>query len=235
MHTNPNTDIPPVIRDNPLLDFYLFQSGHGGNETDLPIRLAEKFVNYSVKRPVVNGEPCYEGHAYGWKYPRWSAFEVRQALWQSLLSGAKAGFTYGAHGIWMFQHKGMTFMHPEFSGLPFLWREALQFEGAWDVSWAKWLIENYNFSVLEPHQDLVDGPEQIRAASSPDRSLIALYIPYAAKITIRHDLGAYKTYLHLLDKHRVVSPELVIDGDFSVLPMIGYNTDALFVAQRMRR
>jgi hypothetical protein len=230
MHTNPDTEIPPLIRDSPSLDFYMFQSGHGGDETDSPVRLAEKFFNYPVKRPVVNGEPCYEGHAYGCKYPRWNAFEVRRALWQSLLSGATAGFTYGAHGIWMFQHKGMAFTSERFSGHPFLWREALQFEGAWDVSWIKWLFENYGFFTLKPNQALVDGPEQIRAASSPDRSLIAVYIPYAANVAIHHDLTGYKTCLHLLDKRRVVSPELVIDEGLSVLPMTAYNTDALFVA-----
>jgi hypothetical protein len=245
MHLSPKAEIPPVIRDSVCLDFYMFQSGHGGDDTGLPVTLAEKFSNYParipakngtpvlMRRPVVNGEPCYEGHAYGGTYPRWSAFEVRRAVWQGLLSGAKAGFTYGAHGIWMFQHKGMTFNNKGFSGLPFLWREALQFEGAWDVSWAKWLFENYGFFSLEPNQALIDGPEQIRAASSPDLSLIALYIPYAGELVIHHDLTDYKTCLHLLDKHRAVSPELVVDKGFSLLPMTGYNTDTLFVAQKI--
>jgi hypothetical protein len=244
MHLSPKAEIPPVIRDSPSLDFYMFQSGHGGDDAGLPVTLAEKFSNYParipaktggavpLRRPVVNGEPCYEGHAYGGKYPRWSAFEVRRAVWQGLLSGAKAGFTYGAHGIWMFQHRGMVFNNRGFSGLPFLWREALHFEGAWDVSWTKWLYENYGFFNLEPNQDLIGNPEQIRAASSPDRSLIALYIPYAGEVVIHQDLGDYKTCLHLLDKRRAVSPELVIDKGDTLLPMAGYNTDALFVARR---
>jgi hypothetical protein len=245
MHLSPKAEIPPVIRDSASLDFYMFQSGHGGDDTGLPVRLAEKFSNYParipakngapvpVNRPVVNGEPCYEGHAYGGRYPRWSAFEVRRAVWQGLLSGAKAGFAYGAHGVWMFQRRGMTFGSQNFSGLPFLWREALQFEGAWDVSWAKWLFENYGFFNLEPDQALAGGLEQIRAASSPDLSLIALYIPYAGDVVIHHDLGGYETWLHLLDKRRVVSPELVVENGVSLLPMAGYNTDALFVGRKI--
>jgi hypothetical protein len=241
MHTAPRAEIPPSIRDSASLDFYMFQSGHGGDDIDNPVTLAEKFSGCQGNspgllpgRPVVNGEPCYEGHAYGGKYPRWSAFEVRRAIWQSLLSGAKAGFTYGAHGVWMFQHKGMCFNNEGFSGMPFLWREALRFEGAWDVSWAKWLFENYGFSALEPNQALIDGPAQIRAASSADLSLIAVYIPYAKNIVLHHDLSAYKTCLHLLDKRRAVSPSIVIDNNVSVLSMAGFNTDALFVAERVR-
>ncbi|MDR1106901.1 MAG: DUF4038 domain-containing protein [Treponema sp.] len=246
MHINPSAEIPPPIRDSASLDFYMFQSGHGGGDTDSPFTLAEKFSNYParkqtadggtvpVKRPVVNGEPCYEGHGYGWDYPRWSAFEVRRAVWQSLLSGAKAGFTYGAHGIWMFQGKGMTFGSEGFSGAPFLWREALQFEGAWDVSWAKWLFERYGFRLLEPNQALIEGPSQIRAAASPDLSLIAIYIPSARRVVIRSDLGGYDTCLHLLDRRRAVSPSPESGGGVTVLPMAGYNTDALFVAERIR-
>jgi hypothetical protein len=154
-------------------------------------------------------------------------------VWQSLLSGAKAGFTYGAHGVWMFQHKGMTFGSEGFSGLPFLWREALQFEGAWDVSWAKWLFENYGFHILEPNQALIEGPRQIRSASSADLSLIAIYIPSVRYVVIHHDLQDYRSCLHLLDKRRVVSPSLTFSGDITVLPMTGYNTDALFVAERI--
>jgi hypothetical protein len=231
MHLSPRAEIPPVIRDSGSLDFYMFQSGHGGNDTDLPITLAEKFGNYPVKRPVVNGEPCYEGHANGGAYPRWSAFEVRRAVWQSLLSGAGAGVTYGAHGIWMFQHRGMVFNHAEFSGLPFLWREALNFEGAWDVSYARWLYENYNLFDLEPNQDLIDAPKQARSAATADLSRIAIYIPYAQNVVIHHDLRGYKCTLHLLDTRRAASPAPVFDNGNTLLPMAGCNTDSLFIAE----
>jgi hypothetical protein len=232
MHLSPRAEIPPVIRDSGSLDFYMFQSGHGGNDTDLPVTLAEKFSAYPVRRPVVNGEPCYEGHAYGGGYPRWSAFEVRRAVWQSLLSGAKAGVTYGAHGIWMFQHRGMAFNHEEFSGLPFLWREALHFEGAWDVSYARWLYENYRLFDLEPNQQLIEAPEQVRSAAAADLSVIAVYIPYVRNVVIHHDLSAYKCTLHLLDARRTASPALVFDGSDTMLSMAGYNTDSLFVARK---
>jgi hypothetical protein len=212
----------------------MFQSGHGGDDIDYPITLAEKFSAYIPKRPVVNSEPCYEGHAYGGKYPRWSAFEVRRAVWQSLLSGAKAGVTYGAHGIWMFQHRGMAFNNAKFSSMPFLWREALLFEGAWDVSYAKWLFETYCLYKLEPNQKLIEGPEQLRAAASADLSTIALYIPYARDVIIHHDLSGYRTSLHLLDKRRVASPFFTVKNGATVLHMMGFNTDALFIAEKIK-
>jgi hypothetical protein len=232
MHLNPSAEVPPLIRDSLSLDFYMFQSGHGGESFDDPFKLAEKFRRYKIRRPVVNGEPCYEGHAYGNHYPRFSAFEVRRAVWQSLLSGAKAGVTYGAHGIWMFQHKGMTFTSEGFSSFPFQWRDALRFEGAWDVSYARWLYENYGLFKFEPDQDLIESPEQVRCASSAGLSRIAVYIPYARSVKIHADLREYKCVLHLLDRRNIASPELLWENGATTLPMSGYNTDALFIAER---
>ena len=75
-----------------FLIFYMYQSGHRREEQNLPYVLAQNFCNKSVKRPVVNGEPCYEGHPYGFtKNGRFSAFDVRKAIWQSLLSELRQG------------------------------------------------------------------------------------------------------------------------------------------------
>jgi hypothetical protein len=109
----------------------------------------------------------------------------------------------------------------------------LQLEGAWDVSWAKWLFENYGFHILEPNPALIEGPWQIRAASAADLSLIAIYIPSTRYVVIHHNLKGYSTCLHLLDKRRVVSPSLTFSDGVTVLPMAAYNTDALFVAEKI--
>jgi hypothetical protein len=231
MHIKPKVEIPGVICGSKSLDFYMFQSGHRFEGLDNPFKLAEQFNAYSVKRPVVNGEPCYEGHSYGNEFPRFTKAEVRRAVWQSLLSGAKAGTAYGAHGIWMFQHKGMTFNNVSFSGVPFLWRDALQFEGAWDVSYAKWIFETYRLFDLEPNQSLVSAPEQVRAAAAAGFSRIAVYIPYQRPVAIHHDLSGYRVSLHLLDKRWVMVPHLLIDNGKTILPMSGYNTDVLLIAE----
>ena len=40
------------------------------------------------------------------KYGRVEARDIRKAAWSSLLSGACAGVTYGAHGIWNWKKTG---------------------------------------------------------------------------------------------------------------------------------
>lgn len=232
MHLTPNGDVPKSICDSTSLDFYMYQSGHFEEYNHYPYLLAEKFCAYEVKRPVINGEPCYEGHGHGGKYARFNAFEVRRATWQSLLSGAKAGITYGAHGIWMFHHSGMHFTSLAFSSMPFPWRDALQFEGAWDIAYARWLFESKKLCDLKPDQLLVDAPESVRSVSSEDHSCIAVYIPYAKEITIRCDLSGYHAEMFLLDKRYATVPCLIFKDGTTTVQMTGYNTDTLLIAKR---
>ncbi len=101
------------------LDFYMYQSGHHLQGQHCCYDLATSFYQQPVKRPIINGEPCYEGHGHGSRYGRFNEFDVRKAFWQSVLSGAKAGFTYGAHGIFSWHTKGAAFTSEEWSKIPF--------------------------------------------------------------------------------------------------------------------
>ncbi len=106
MHMTPNGELPRSFVD--AIDFYMYQSGHHVERQDRPYTLAEKFMAYPVKRPIVNSEPPYEGHGRVGSQTRFNAFDVRKATWQSLLSGAKMGVTYGAHGVWSCHRRGMN-------------------------------------------------------------------------------------------------------------------------------
>jgi hypothetical protein len=66
----------------------------------------------------MNGEPCYENHSFGGDNGRCDDSQVRRAVWQSLLSGAKAGVTYGAHGLWGWYSEGKEFFNLSYSGKP---------------------------------------------------------------------------------------------------------------------
>jgi hypothetical protein len=233
IHLNPVCEIPESLQNNKNLDFYMYQSGHGGNNQENAWMFAEKFAAYPVRKPVVNGEPCYEGSCHGFQYPRFGAFDVRKAVWQSLLSGAKAGITYGAHGIWMFQQEGMVFKSTAFSGLPYYWRDTLNFEGAWKMGFIKWLFEKYNLFNTEPCQNLIEGPKEIRAAATHDQSLAVIYIPYALPLKINLNLQGYKTTLFLLDKNTVMEPCFSFEGGSSTLKIIPFNEDALLIAEKL--
>jgi hypothetical protein len=209
----------------------MFQSGHRADAQNLPYILAEKFAAYPVKRPVINAEPPYEGHGRVGEKTRFNAFDIRKATWQSLLSGAKAGVTYGAHGIWMFHRPGMTFLNAHRSFEPFPWDVALTLDGAWDVGFARWLYETHNFFDLEPARLILNDDPEIRAAASPDHRTIAIYSPYAFDLDLDFDLTGYRVHLVELATRRVAVP-LVEPGAPSRIRMHPFNADVLIIARR---
>ena len=230
MHMTPRGDLPRAFID--AIDFYMYQSGHGAGRQDQPYLLAEKFTAYPVKRPVVNAEPPYEGHGRVGERTRFNAFDVRKATWQSLLSGAKMGVTYGAHGTWMFHRRGMTFLNAHRSFEPYDWEVALRLEGAWDVGYARWIFETYNFFALNPAQDLLLNEDaEIRAAASEDRSTVAVYIPYSFDVELNLDLSGYRCIQIDLATRRVLTP-VVETGARSRVQMPAVNADTLFIAKR---
>lgn len=151
LHLCGNHGLPPeAFVNSEKLDFYMYQSFHRIETQSWVYELAEQFTKSPVKRPFVNGEPCYEGHGHALRCGRFGAFDCRKAFWQSVLSGAKAGVAYGAHGIWSWHKKGKEFCSVPFSGVPYDWRTALRLKGAWDAVFAKWMMESFRLFTIEP-------------------------------------------------------------------------------------
>jgi hypothetical protein len=227
MHMAPNATLPDEFADR--VDFYMYQSGHGP-EQRTPYELARKHQQYATKRPVVNGEPCYEGHGKGRTLTRFSAFDVRKATWQSLLSGAKMGITYGAHGVWSCHFDGMDFIQPQYKFVPYDWEQALRLPGAWDVAYAKWLFEQYGLHDLNPSGLLVREDAEVSLSASADRSRIALYMPHAYDLALALDLSGYACQAIDLANRRPFAP--VIDtGTQSTVHLSMCQGDALLVAK----
>jgi hypothetical protein len=229
LHLQPQADLPVQFEQAAELDFYMYQSGHHPDQTT-PYQLAQRFATKSVKRPVINGEPCYDGHGFGNTYGRFGAFHVRKAIWQSLLAGAKAGVTYGAHGIWNWHRRGLPFGSAEFSSVPLPWHEALRLKGAWDAGFARWLFDTYSLADLEPVIATGLNPE-IRIASSHGGGLVAAYAPYPAEIEFGCDLSGHEVALFDLADRRIVRPVLRHGADGSRLLLPDVNADTLFVAR----
>lgn len=229
MHLTPNGDLPRSFVD--AIDFYMYQSGHHAERQERPYTLAEKFCAYPIKRPVVNSEPPYEGHGRVGERTRFNAFDIRKATWQSLLSGAKMGVTYGAHGVWSAHKRGMTFLNAHRSFEPFTWDEALTLDGAWDVGFARWLFESYNLFETNPVDILRNEDPEIRAAANADRSTVAIYAPYAFDLDLDMDLSGYTCIQIDLASRRIVTPEIET-GPRSWVGMHRFNADVLFLATR---
>jgi len=226
-------ELPKEFEMSSKLDFYKFQSGYDVVKQDLAYILAGKFMAKTVKRPIVNGEPCYEGHNYGNRYGRFTHFDVRKAVWSSLLSGAKAGVTYGAHGIWSWHKKGKNFISKKFSGIPYDWRTALRFKGAWDVSFARWLFEVFDLFNLSPAYKVLNETNEIKMAVSYDNKKIAIYIPYATDVCIDMDLSEYELVGIILDNRYLTKPEISADGNKTTIQMYQFNSDAVILGKRL--
>lgn len=228
-------EIPDALKNSDNLDFYMFQSGHNKDYQYMAYELAEDFYNKEPKRPSINSEPCYELMGYSRKaYGRFSREDVRRAAWQSVLSGAQYGVTYGAHGIWSWHTEGLTFDSEvgEAFESPYDWHDALHFEGAWDYSFIKYFIEENKLFDLVPTQNLLKNKtSEIRIAENNKK--IVIYIP--SNITIKLN-GNYSNltakYIDLESKNES-SAVVTYKNTYTEVSMHRFTRDALLVIDKL--
>lgn len=231
LHLAPHADVPDRLCEK--IDFYTFQSGHTvGAEVENHYRFGLHYYRKPGEKPVVNSEPPYEGHGHGHSDGRHDAMSLRCAAWQSLLSGASAGITYGAHGLWSLHKRGQAFSSIAFSNAPFDWRTALRFPGAWDLASARALFEMHDLFGLAPCDLLDEVYPSIRMAAAKDLSTLAVYAPFACDIHLRLPLDGYEVWLYDLSAMHRLNPEIVVEGDRTTLIMPEVNSDLLYIAKK---
>lgn len=210
-------------------DIYLYQSGHNAAGQGTAVTLAQSFLAREPRRPVINSEPCYEQMGYSHRvYGRFRRAETRCALWNSLLSGASAGITYGAHGVWNWQKPNMP-RNPN-GGEGFLralpCQEALRLPGAEDFAFAKkFFLENGITAVTPCQEVLTQYAEHIRAAMAGD--ILLLYVPTNAPLT----LNGHWTTAEAIDLESGSQAAVAVapDGDQTHVEMHPFYSDALMV------
>ncbi|CAI6052202.1 DUF4038 domain-containing protein [Cohnella sp. JJ-181] len=227
-------DLTDRLERDEALDYYAYQSSHGDDNQYETYAMALKLRDKPVRRPVMNVEPCYEGHGRGGKYGRYDAFMIRRAFWTSVLSGAATGFGYGAHGVWSWHRKGQAFNNEGYSMTPHDWRTALRFEGAWDAAFGKWLFERYDLFGWQPAQALLEADEpEIRVAASADRSGIAVYAPYARTLRLRTGPDRYRWEGFDLRTRYPFSPLARSGEGIAILELPEANSDVLYIGTRI--
>ena len=174
------------------MDFYMFQSGHNAKTENLCMtyRLPEYFVENYPGKPLINSEPCYEqmgssGRIYG----RHHRFNIRRAAWQSLLSGACSGITYGAAGIYSWHIYGKNFGSAIGEGfdMPNPWQQAIHYPGAWEYGDIKHIFNEFQVTELISKQKvLLNNTEEIRVACTPDEKLMMIYLPENTTIKLNY-------------------------------------------------
>lgn len=247
-----------LIADNGV-DFYMYQSGHNQNFPNMGYQLAEHFYQKEPTKPVLNSEPCYEMMGFSHReYGRFTRQDVRRVAWQSVLSGAHAGITYGAHGIWSWHNESLVFDSSvgEAFETPYDWHDALRFDGAWDYGYIRHFIEKNNLLNLLPQQNLLMNAKEklseaeiqfaktathlpkrtaateIRVAESKDK--IVVYIPSAIKVKLKGNLLEKIAYFINLENHLESPAFCQFDScqEVTIFDMYKFVGDALLVIDK---
>ena len=173
--------------DDHWLDLHAFQSGHGERD-GANYRMTEEGYQRTPVKPVLDAEPRYEDHPVDWKPDDlgwFDEFDVRQAAYWSLLSGA-AGHTYGNHNIWQMWQPGRKPV--SWARTP--WRIAIHHTGSWQMGLVRRLFTSRPFDQLLPDQDVLAGDAGTgaghqRAARASDGSFLFAYTPLGRPVRVR--------------------------------------------------
>lgn len=187
------------MRDAQWLDFYMNQTSHAARNLDTGLYV-EHDRALTPRRPVIDGEPRYEGIPVGFynqghdQRLRFDDDDARQAAWWSVMAGA-AGHTYGNNNVWQMWAPGRE---PAI-GANRPWYEAIDDPGARQMGILRRFMEANGFGNLEPRQDIVlDGPlrgaGKIRAARAQDGTRVIVYSPRGEAFSL--DLSEIEGGLH---------------------------------------
>lgn len=200
----------------------------------MPYSLSEEMQRKYPGKPLINAEPCYEEMGYsGNMYGRWRRADVRRAAYVSVLSGACAGVTYGAAGIysWHKVKKGFAMQLGEGFDMPKSWEEAMAFEGAWDYGYLKMLIEALGVTALLPKQELlVNKTTDIRAAACVEGLLV--YVPFNTTIRLKADLTGWDIRVLGLKERFVTAAGYSVKDGITAVEMHPFTEDALIIARK---
>lgn len=229
------TYIPSELLAN--LDFCFYQSGHNALDLSMPYSLSEEMQKKYPDFPLLNSEPCYEEMSYsGTQYGRWARKDVRRAAYVSVLSGASAGVTYGAAGIYSWHKVNMGFASSLGEGFekPKSWEEAMAFKGAWDYGYLKTILETLDVSELQPCQDLLlNNTLDIRVAKSNNEHYF-IYVPFNTNVRLNQNFDQWNLKIIDLNERFIIDGSLRVNVNETIIEMHPFSQDCLYVLTKER-
>jgi hypothetical protein len=197
------------FNDRPWLDFNMFQSGHRrygqrGGDGDYTIaenteedswRYVESALAQTPLKPVLDGEPSYEGIPQGLHdltAPRWTAADCRRYAYWSVFAGA-CGHTYGNNSIMQFYRPGVNAAY----GATEPWYEALSNPGFNQMKYLHRLMLLFPYFDRVPDQDIIVGTkgeryERLIATRGKDYLLVYDYTGRPIRADLSRISGARK-------------------------------------------
>ncbi|MEE2709947.1 MAG: DUF4038 domain-containing protein [Gemmatimonadota bacterium] len=177
------------------IDFHMYQSSHtaGGNFT---YHAATRGFNLNPVRPVLNSEAVYEDIYHNLWLPgdakdvstfRIRPEHIRQANYESILSGALIGMTYGANGIWQWHKKDLPGTHaPRVT-----FDQAIQFPGSGQMTILKKIMEDHAWYRMKPARSVLHGvsPSGRYIPMAQNDQYLMVYLPIGIlSVSLKPDL-----------------------------------------------
>jgi hypothetical protein len=199
MHPAGQIWVADEFRNEAWFSFNGYQSSHWGTDQD------HRWINEGPPsqdwktephHPIVNLEPCYEGHIEMRERRRiFDAYEVRRACYWSLLASPPAGLTYGCHGIWSWELAAEEPMNHPGTGVAPPWQEAVAMPGSTSMQHLKNIFASVEWWRLIPAPELVvNQPGRrfparfVAAARSESGDLAMVYLPEGGKVELQMNL-----------------------------------------------
>lgn len=195
------------FNDCSWLDFNMFQSGHrrydqltigawddnNSNEDSFgedSYKYVIKSRTYKNIKPILDGEPSYEGIVQGLhdvKEAYWEASHVRRYAYWSVFEGA-CGFIYGNNSIIQFYN----YEDDGAYGVRESWLEALSSPGGAELQYLKDLMIECDFQTLKSHPELILNNKTYHHKTQvcANDNTILIYTYKGDKLDI--DLSSYK-------------------------------------------
>jgi Protein of unknown function (DUF4038) len=232
-HLAPQAWLPAILDSR--ADVLIYQSGHHGENPELALTLARHYRASAAGRPVMNAEPCYEAHRYGGGVGRFGQAEVRRRIWESVVGGASAGVTYGAHGLWGWHRGYDAFSSVGFSGTPLDWREALTLPGAESAAACRGIVEAEGLGRVGDPGDTVTvtdtgwGADQVVVGADLQSGVVVVYLPHGGPVTLRREGGFRLRKVIDLQRSCTVPAEWRGSGDCRVVDPVASTSEALVI------
>lgn len=223
-------EIPAVFLE--ASDFFSYQSGHNKEYPEKVYEIPMKLRANGIQLPIINTEPCYEQISYSrHSFGRFTQEDCRRVAWQSILAGASAGITYGAHGIWSWHRTGERFGIVEGEGFdqPYDLNDAMRFPGADDFGYLKQMVATYQLFDVEPIDLILKNTGQIRLGKTNTR--IVIYLPVNTRLDIHKlELAKDSFTLKAIDLEKRL--EMTVDFTEDSIEMHTGVRDALYIIEK---
>ncbi len=192
MHPQGMQTYTEIYRHEKWLDIIGYQSGHGDNDNSLnwihsgPI---SKEATQLPARPFINLEPPYEDHISYHSKQRHSDYNVRRAMYWSLLNAPTAGGTYGAHGIWSWEVEPREPLLHKGTGIAKPWFEAMNLPGSRQMKFLVQAFAGLRWWELRPDAALLasqnsEAGKFIAAARTSRGDAALIYLPVGGEVII---------------------------------------------------